>query len=524
MSDSPHEPAESDSPKPLAPIYNWLSITGALIAIAGAGAGLHFLIMLSRGDAAGYGFVALLPFSLALVLGAALLLIGDPLERRRRKKGRPPSIRPETFDLRLMAHGRVVLIFVLGSVILVFATLSLGAVSTMTMHYVESNAFCGNTCHTVMSPEATVYEDSPHARIECVECHAGEGPGSFIRANLSGVRQLVAVARGRYSKPIPTPIHNLRPSREMCEGCHWPDRLIEHKTLVRRYFRGNDENSSRGLRIMMKINGGGDDMFGGQGIHYHMLIARKVEFVARDPQRQDIVWVRVTRDDGSVVEYDQLEKPLSDSERQGLEVRTMECLDCHNRPAHRFGPPTRSVNRALARGEISPELPGIKREAVRLLDGGYGSADEASLAISQGLRAFYRERHPEVLQHDGETLDGAIAKLQKIYRRTIFPEMKADWSAHPDNIGHRDWRGCFRCHNHELESEAGDAISTECDSCHSILTQVDPEEDPEGDTVTSDFDEGMAFLHPDGDEYVENQTACFDCHDGGFRVYSKKRG
>ena len=40
--------------------------------------------------------------------------------------------------------------------------------------YTNSPPFCGSTCHT-MPPEYTAYQVSPHARVQCVECHIGRG-------------------------------------------------------------------------------------------------------------------------------------------------------------------------------------------------------------------------------------------------------------------------------------------------------------------------------------------------------------
>jgi hypothetical protein len=245
-----------------------------------------------------------------------------------------------------------------------------------------------------------------------------------------------------------------------------------------------------------------------------MFVAQKVEYVARDPQRQEIAWVKVTRADGSTVEYENTGNPLTDSERESLPVRTMDCLDCHNRPAHRFTAPIDSVNDALAIGSIPRDIPFIKLEAVKALDGDYATTEAAMAGIAETLTAVYRQDHSEFSDEGGERLSKAIHTLQDIYRETIFPEMKANWSAHPDNIGHRDWPGCFRCHNDEMESSDGDTVFTTCTRCHLILSQG-----ADGDRLAVDLTEGKPFVHPEDDEEIEEYSACNDCHTGGAGLY-----
>ena len=347
----------------------------------------------------------------------------------------------------------------------------------------------------------------------------------FPLAKLNGVRQLTAVVTGDIERPIPTPIQDRRPSREMCESCHWKERFINYKLITHDYARADEQNSRRRVRLMVKIGGGGNGADGNQlassgGIHYHMFSAQKVEFVARDALRQKIPWVRVTRADGSVAEYDHIDEPLTDEERETLDVQVMECVDCHSRPAHRFQAPIRSVNLALAAGELPRDLPFIKREAVRALDGKYPSAQEAMAGIEKSLTDFYRQKHPALLEQRAEDLDRSIELLRTIYRETVFPEMKADWSAHLNNIGHRDSAGCFRCHNYDLESEDGDPIFRDCKTCHLIIDQIEPEASSLEGQIT--YEDGRIFLHPDGDEYMENQSLCSDCHDGGFHLYQKQ--
>jgi hypothetical protein len=317
-----------------------------------------------------------------------------------------------------------------------------------------------------------------------------------------------------FSRPIPTPIHDLRPARETCEECHWRRKFIGYKEIVRSYYLSDEENTNHQLRMLVKIGGEKTTFLKGAGIHYHMLIASKVEYVATDDRRQEIAWVRVSRGDGSVTEYNNEDNLLSEEERASYEVRTMDCMDCHNRPSHQFPAPMQSVNEALEENTISPALPFIKVQAVRALDTPYDSTEEAVVGIANALRSFYRNEYPEVFERKNGDLVRSIKKVQDIYRNTIFPEMKAKWSAHPDNIGHRDSPGCFRCHNDVMQSATGDVIFTDCTRCHLILAQGDSI-----DQVNVNIEEGLPFEHPEDGESIEEYTECSDCHTGGADVY-----
>jgi hypothetical protein len=365
-----------------------------------------------------------------------------------------------------------------------------------------------------MHPEWSTFQHSPHARLKCVDCHVGPEPESYVSVKLSGLRRLAAVATGSFERPIATPIRNMRPAREVCEQCHWSRRFIDYQEQTRAYFLSDEENTPLKVRMLMKIGGGENGFVGGVGIHYHMVVAARVEYMARGRQRQEIPWVRVTTKMGEVREYEDTDDPLSDSEKETLEVRTMDCLDCHNRPAHHFQAPVDAVNAALAAGVISRDLPFIKLEAVKALDAGYATQAAALAGISDRLGQFYSEEHAEVIEDKFADLEQAIATVQTIYLRTIFPEMKAQWSAYPDNIGHRDSPGCFRCHNDRMESAEGDAMVLECSTCHVILAQGADVQD-----VRTSFDRGEPFFHPGDDDYLEEYTECVDCHSGGADLY-----
>ena len=448
-----------------------------------------------------------------ILIGFLLVPVGMLWERRRRQTGheRSRALSEFSLDLSQPEHRYGALSFLAtGALVLVLVAIG----SNKSFHATESAEFCGQLCHEVMNPEWVRYNDSPHARVTCAECHIGSGADWFVKSKISGIRQIWAVAVDSFSRPIPTPVHALRPARETCEECHWRRKFTGYKELVRSYYLSDEENSLHQLRMLVKIGGEQTTFLKGSGIHYHMLIASQVEYVATDDRRQEIAWVRVNRADGSVTEYNNQDNPLSEEQRATHEMRTMDCMDCHNRPSHQFPTPMQSVNEALAEGSISLALPSIKLHAVQALDTPYGTSDEAVVGIANALRGFYRTEYPELFEQRNADVTRSIKKIQDIYRTTIFPEMGAKWSAYPDNIGHRDSPGCFRCHNDVMETATGETIFTDCTGCHLILAQGE-----RINQVNVNIEEGLPFSHPEDGEDIEEYTDCTDCHDGGAAVY-----
>ena len=494
-------------------VLNWMSLVGILLILVGFGTGLLTLLLdLTSLQAKAYTGVLYLLYLALIVIGLAIIPVGMLRERRRRHGGAPSLTADLVIDLRKRTHRSAVLIL-MGAGAAVALGLTVG--SYQTYQATESNVFCGQLCHNVMHPEATAYEYSSHAKVKCVECHIGSGAGWYVRSKISGIRQIFAVTFNTFPRPIPTPIHDLRPARETCEECHWPKKFIGFKEIVRSYFLSDEESTPFRMRMLMKIGGEENSLMRGSGIHYHMLLANKVEYIARDYDRQDIAWVRIEREDGSETVYNDSDDPLTDEQRAKLEVRRMDCMDCHNRPSHKFPAPMPIVNQALDVGAIPRDLPYAKLESVMAIDQDYSSTQAAMDGIKEYLTDYYKENYPDVLANKGKEVDQAIHELQKIYQRSVFPEMKSSWAKYPDNIGHRDFKGCFRCHNDRLQSDNGDTIFTTCNKCHLIIAQGQ-----DIDEVKVDLTKGLDFQHP-GDEgdTIEDYTDCTECHSGGKLVY-----
>jgi nitrate/TMAO reductase-like tetraheme cytochrome c subunit len=492
---------------------NWWILTGSILAAMGFLSNVFLIVLEAIFDAAPYLGALYLLFALVIVIGLLLIVVGF-IQRRRfpdpQRKDLAATFR-FTLDLAKRAHLYAI-VSILATGLLVPVIIGFG--SYQSYRAMESPSFCGELCHSVMHPEWTTYQTSSHARVACVECHIGEGVDWFIKSKIDGLRQIWAVTTNSFSRPIPTPIHNLRPARETCEQCHWSQKFIGYKELVRAYTLSDEENTPYRLRMLLKIGGEQTGFMKGSGIHYHMFIANKVEYIATDERRQDIRWVHITRADGSVSEFINVDDPLSEAEKATAEVRTMDCMDCHNRPAHQFMAPMSSVNMAIEQGAIPRSLPYVKVQAVQALSLQYETTDEAMVGIANDLRNYYRVEYPRFLEDGNGDLTQAIQAVQAIYRRSIFPAMNANWSAYPDNIGHHISPGCFRCHNESMQSAAGENVFTTCNKCHLILAQGESIEE-----VNVDLRTGLAFVHPEDGSTIEEYQDCVDCHTGGGSVY-----
>jgi hypothetical protein len=210
--------------------------------------------------------------------------------------------------------------------------------------------------------------------------------------------------------------------------------------------------------------------------------------------------MRVTKvSDGSTRVYRTAE--FTDEPPAGA-IRTMDCMDCHNRPAHTFPAPNDSVERAMADGTISRNLPNVKREAVKAMVQPEIVTDAA--AAGQ-IEAYLRKKYAEAAE-----TPAVAAEVQRLFASTMFPERKADWRHYPDNRGHKDSVGCFRCHDDKHLNTAGKAVpSSDCASCHTIIAQG---QGPELNQLDA---RGLEFAHPDGE--LTPDLICSDCHNGGIQ-------
>ena len=454
------------------PIYflsqNTLSLIGVVLTTSSAITLIGFWIYDFMLPGPPHPYVGILIFLLlpgVFVLGLVFMPIGIFLRRRKlQAAGELPSIYP-AIDLStpMVRNG---LVFV--GVATVLNIMIFGFASYRGVSYMDTTTFCGQTCHTVMAPEFSAYQNSPHSRVECVECHIGPGAGWFVKSKLSGLRQVFAVTFKTYSRPIPSPVKYLRPARETCEQCHWPARFSGDKFLVKTSYTEDEKNTPLTTVLLLKV--GGRAYQGSVGIHgRHLDAGSRIHYVSIDEGRQVIPVVYYTDDKGKTVEYVSTDIKATKEQLEKGENRAMDCIDCHNRPTHAFELPENAVDLKMERGSISTDLPYVRKKAVELLKVDYPDRDTAKAKIIEGLTSFYRTSYPQVYDTKRALVEQAATTVADIYLRNIFPDMKVTWGVHPNNLGHTDFPGCFRCHDGSHTSADGQTITNDCGACHNLL-------------------------------------------------------
>jgi hypothetical protein len=474
---------------------NWISLAGAVLA-AGSFFSFVLLFLFDLLAKETNPYVGILTFVVSpgfLSLGLLLIGLGWLLQRRSLARGEGGlALSVLSIDFARPSDRRKLMVFAVGTA----AFLLCAAVGSYhTFHYVESVQFCGQLCHTPMTPEFTTYQHSPHARIGCTECHVGPGAASFVRAKLNGVHQLKATLLNSFDRPIKTPVKGMRLAMYTCENCHWPQKYIGNREKVFHRYLTDDENTPVVTEMLLKV-GGGDPQAGPVGgIHWHMNLNNKVEYIASDEKRQTIPWVRFTNPKGEVIEF--RATGFTNNLVQS-EIRRMDCMDCHNRPAHQYRSPSQTVDIALSTGRLDAKLAAIKKNAVDALSKEYVSQADAFAKIAD----FLKSKYPKETK-----LDATIAEVQQIYAASIFPEMKVSWKAYPDNIGHKEWPGCFRCHDGQHKAVDGKRKieASNCNDCHTILSQA------KGADVAKLSQAGMKFAHPDAADEGTDPN-CTTCH------------
>lgn len=411
----------------------------------------------------------------------------------------------------------IVILVVLG---IAGAVLCLSAINAY--HWTEADEFCGELCHVSMEPENVAHKDSPHANVACVECHVGPGIDAYAYAKINGIRQLVRNVTKTYHTPIHVPVTAMygkhldgkTKTKHTCMSCHWNPKYVGNKEKSFTHFLKNEEDLKASLRMSIKV-GGCDPKTGiVGGAHSHVTPnGKKLEFITDNNKRNgEVVWIRQTFEDGKTRIYTNGDEV--DTKKQT--VFTMGCLDCHNRPAHRYASPVTAVDMALELGTLPLELgENVKYTVIELLTGEYETKEEAMKAIKDGLTEMYggdaeAEEEEENAEPANKHLEQAIKTVQNIYSRNIFPAMKASWQAYPDNIGHKESIGCARCHNESMvDAEEGEPVRNGCQDCHVITAQFKDGEWDEADI------KGLEFQHLDGNDQSDI-TTCSKCHNGTY--------
>ncbi len=409
-------------------------------------------------------------------------------------------------DLTKAAHRRYVTAAA-GAVALAIPVV--GVLSYEGYHYTDSNQFCGAVCHTVMQPQFTAYQQSPHAHVACAECHIGAGASWYVKSKLSGIRQVLAVATNTFPRPIPPAIQELRPATETCRECHWPSKFYGDQLVTIEHFASDEANTHQQIRMLLKTGGSDPSTGPPSGIHWHMALGFTIEYVATDHHLQEIPWVKMTdRSTGRQSVYRSDGRASIDPPPHGTH-RVVDCMDCHNRPTHIFRAPDRAVDAALNVSATLRDLPFAKREMVAALATPYETKEQGLAGITSALAGYYERNHPQIWTQRKADVDKLVLTAREIYSTNFFPEMNVSWRTYPDNIGHKIFAGCFRCHDGKHVDETGRPISHECGTCHEFLSP----------TATDHGESRLVgiggFQHPIALEGVHAAIRCDRCHTGG---------
>jgi nitrate/TMAO reductase-like tetraheme cytochrome c subunit len=411
------------------------------------------------------GIAAFLVLPAFFILGLLLIPLGGWLARRR---ARIASERGEeiphlpVIDFNDDLTRRRVLVF---AVLTALNVLILGVAGYKGLQVMDSVDFCGS-CHSVMDPEVTAYRRSPHARVSCVECHIGEGASWFVKSKLSGAWQLISVTFDLYQRPIPVPIQNLRPARETCEECHWPSKFTGDRLRVTTSYAEDEPNTEKKTVALLHVGGGQSATGPIKGIHAHVAQGVHIRYLS-DANRNAISTVEATWADGKTVLFRTKDSPASLPSAEAW--RTMDCVDCHNRPTHRYREPGPEIDQAIQAHRIDVALPWIKREGLKAIQAIYPDQAAARAGIEKQITDFYRKLDAAAFPAREASVTAAAKALGDIYSWNVWPSMKITWGTYPSFLGHDQAPGCFRCHDGDHVDPAGKAISQDCGLCHSLL-------------------------------------------------------
>jgi hypothetical protein len=459
---TPNNPNRS-GPAWLSPVIhlcnNWISLTGVVTVTTATVFWLFLLPTTLRGgtDNPYFGILAYLTIPVPFFVGLLLIPLGMWIQRRR--EGRA-AVYPPDFPVLAWSNPELrKLAYFIGATTLV----NLAVASQLTysaVDYMDSVTFCGQTCHNVMQPEYTAYQNSPHSRVECVKCHIGPGASWFVRSKLSGVGQVFAVAFDTYPRPIPTPVRNLRPARETCEACHYPQKYGEDRVQILPKYADDEANTRTETVLLMKIGGGNH----GIGIHgTHLGPGVTIRYRHTDEARQDIPWVEYESPAGKTV------YAVKGVKVEGLPLREMDCMDCHNRPTHTYEMPDRGLDNAMSAGQISASLPFAKKKALEIIKANYASREEAARQIPAAFEKYYQDQYPAIWASRRSEVTASALQVLALWNRNVFPAMKVTWGSYPNNLGHMDFPGCFRCHDGNHAAAGDRSITQDCNACHNLL-------------------------------------------------------
>lgn len=487
---------------------NWITIIGALIASVN----LLMIIVLfvistifNKNDTnLGLFIYIILPGF--LLFGLVMIPVGMIISRKKTIASAKNVIKLlPVVDLNIPKHRIAFVIFTIVTVIILFLS-TYGSIEAY--HLTESVEFCGTLCHKVMEPEYTAYQNSPHANVACVDCHVGSGASWYVKSKLSGLHQVYAVITKTYPSPIETPLHDLRPARETCEKCHWPQKFYTRKLQTNKYYLADSLNSEWDIILQMKIGPEYIDLGLKEGIHWHINPDINIEYISENDKRELITYVKYTnKSTGEFTVFRNPDIEISDSTIAASNTRIMDCIDCHNRPSHTYNSPPVYFDKAMITNKVSQEIPFIKRTSMGILRNSFTDKDTAFMQIREGIINYYKSDFSDYFKRNRAKIDESVAALQKAYSQNTFPGMKVSYDVFPDHIGHLEVEGCFRCHNDAFTSDNGHKIRKDCNLCHTIIGQGKKDQ-----MQLTNIRDALEFQHPIDIGTAWKEANCSECH------------
>lgn len=485
-------------------VSNWISITGFIFAVNSLILIIILFIeaLLTSHSNPYNGIFTYIILPVIMLIGLIMIPVGMLISRRK------ISTKLQAWPVLDLNNPKKRQGLVMVSVF-TFLFLCVSAVGSYeAFNYTESVEFCGKLCHKVMEPEYVTYLHSPHARVACVECHVGEGAGWYVKSKLSGLYQVYSVLFNKYPRPIPAPIKDLRPARETCERCHWPQKFYARKLRSQRSYLTDSLNTEWNISLLMKIGPNYSVMGLSEGIHWHINPDMRIEYIAAANDRENIPWVKFTNlKTGEVQIFNDTDNMINQKAIDTLEHRIMDCMDCHNRPSHSYKSAPEYVNNAMISGNIPKDLPFIKKVAMNVLKGPFTDKDSSLTYICDSITNFYKEKYPDIYKTMKPMIDKAIRGIQEEFSANVFPFMRVTSSKYLNHIGHLESDGCFRCHSDRHKSDKGKVISKDCNWCHTIIA-----EGPTGKVKYSTIDNVMEFVHPIDIKDNWKTYFCTECH------------
>jgi nitrate/TMAO reductase-like tetraheme cytochrome c subunit len=433
---------------------SWISMLGAALVTLAGFSWLFVLPLNINGKGVSNPYIGLMLFiaiPIVFFAGLALIPIGIALAKRKVVENL------NEIEDRRLAWRRAGIFFAVMTVanIVIASQLSYRAVEQM-----DTVQFCGATCH-VMKPEFTAHAAlPPHQAVACASCHIAPGATGWLKAKMAGTNQLFAVMFNTFPRPIESAMENntLVSSAETCEQCHSREEPISPRLRVIPSYEDDEANTHTTTVLLMRIG----------TIHAaHLGHGAHIRYAVSDKKRQTIPWVEYTDQTGGTRSY--LASGTKADSVRSLPTFDMQCVDCHNRASHAFESPDRAVNQAMASGQIPSSLPFVKKESMELLKTSYSSGEEAAQKIPAAMSTFYLQKYPDAAVKQGTAIQAAGAALAAIYQRNVFPDLKVTWGTYPNNLGHTDDPGCFRCHDDSHLAADKKTIPQDCNACHQAV-------------------------------------------------------